>query len=146
MEFTQSYPPVYPLIPSTFGECFQFFKSINELYEYDPSTLDKRYPMPQFKGLATGKILGVANRYIALLVFRLYTLQFYPYGVDYVFSLPNTPDNLQDVKKEKDYIIILRGNADMVAENKLNLKCIGIDDFNLIIKKIRHNYSVQVKK
>lgn len=146
LEFTQSYPPVYPLIPSTFGECFQFFKSINELYEYDPSTLDKRYPMPQFKGLATGKILGVANRYIALLVFRLYTLQFYPYGVDYVFSLPNTPDNLQDVKKEKDYIIILRGNADMVAENKLNLKCIGIDDFNLIIKKIRHNYSVQVKK
>ena len=108
LSFTQSQPPVYPLVPSTLTECFEMLSYLNGIYTNYPFLLDRRYPMPQLKGITSGKILGAANTYIALLTYRLYALPYYPFGVGYVFSLPAAPQNSMDIHKEKDNIDALK--------------------------------------
>lgn len=108
LSFTQSQPPVYPLVPSTLTECFEMLSYLNGIYTNYPFLLDRRYPMSQLKGIIGGKILGAANTYIALLTYRLYTLPYYPFGVGYVFSIPSAPHNSQDIHTERDNIEILK--------------------------------------
>lgn len=108
LSFTQSQPQVYPLVPSTLTECFEMLSYMNGIYTNYPFLLDRRYPMPQLKGITGGKILGAANTYIALLTYRLYALPYYPFGVGYVFSLPAVPQNSMDIHKEKDNIDALK--------------------------------------
>lgn len=108
LSFTQSQPPVYPLVPSTLTECFEMLSYLNGIYTNYPFLLDRRYPMPQLKGITGGKILGAANTYIALLTYRLYDLSYYPFGVGYVFSIPSAPHKSQDIHTERENIEILK--------------------------------------
>ena len=49
LSFTQSQPPVYPLVPSTLTECFEMLSYLNGIYTNYPFLLDKRYPIPTGK-------------------------------------------------------------------------------------------------
>lgn len=97
LSFTKSQPPAYPLIPSTLADCLKMLSYLNGIYTNYPFLLDRRYPMPKLKGITSGKILGAANTYIALLTYRLYALPYYPFGVRYVFSIPDAPPNSMDI-------------------------------------------------
>lgn len=145
LSFTQSEPPVYPLVPSTLGECFRMFSSLNNLYRENPFVLDQRYPMPQLRGLATGKILGAANSYIALLAYRLYALPQYPYGVEYVFGLPAIPNNSHDLRMAEDDMGALKINIEQVTNNSEYLKLIGIGDIKHCISQINQQYHSRIK-
>lgn len=145
LSFTQSDSPTYPLVPSTLGECFRVFTSLSNLYRDNPFVLDQRYPMPQFRGLATGKILGAANMYIALLTYRLYTLPWYPYGVEYVFSLPAIPANSHDIQKAKEDMIALKYCIEQVAFRAEYLEIIGLGDIKQRISKINEQYHSDIK-
>lgn len=120
LSFTQSQPPVYPLVPSTLTECFEMLSYLNGIYTNYPFLLDRRYPMSQLKGIIGGKILGAANTYIALLTYRLYTLPYYPFGVGYVFSIPSAPHNSQDIHTERDNIEILKFCIKKIESKKLS--------------------------
>lgn len=145
LSFTQSLPPAYPLIPSTLAECFEMFSYLNRIYTNYPFLLDRRYPMPQLKGIISGKILGAANTYIALLTYRLYALPYYPFGVGYVFSLPATPQNSMDIHKEKDNIDALKFCIRKIESKKEYLSCIDIVHITEVISNINRNYHEKVK-
>lgn len=145
LSFTQSQPPVYPLVPSTLTECFEMLSYLNGIYTNYPFLLDKRYPMPQLKGITSGKILGAANTYIALLTYRLYALPYYPFGVGYVFSLPAAPQNSMDIHKEKDNIDALKFCIRKIESKKEYLKCIDIVHITEAISNINRNYHEKVK-
>lgn len=145
LSFTQSLPPAYPLIPSTLAECFEMFSYLNRLYTNYPFLLDRRYPMPQLKGIISGKILGAANTYIALLTYRLYALPYYPFGVGYVFSLPATPQNSMDIHKEKDNIDALKFCIRKIESKKEYLSCIDIVHITEAISNINRIYHEKVK-
>lgn len=145
LSFTQSQPPVYPLVPSTLTECFEMLSYLNGIYTNYPFLLDKRYPMPQLKGITSGKILGAANTYIALLTYRLYALPYYPFGVGYVFSLPAAPQNSMDIHKEKDNIDALKFCIRKIESKKEYLKCIDIVHITEAISNINRIYHEKVK-
>lgn len=144
LSFTQSDSPTYPLVPSTLGECFRMFSTLNNLYRENPFVLDQRYPMPQLRGLATGKILGVANMYIALLVYRLYTLPQYPFGVEYVFGLPAIPNNSRDIQKAKENMMVFKYCIDQVANRTEYLEIIDLGDIKQRIIKINQKYQSKI--
>lgn len=145
LSFTQSQPPVYPLVPSTLTECFEMLSYLNGIYTNYPFLLDRRYPMPQLKGITSGKILGAANTYIALLTYRLYALPYYPFGVGYVFSLPAAPQNSMDIHNEKDNIDALKFCIRKIESKKEYLKCIDIVHITEAISNINRNYHEKVK-
>ena len=136
LSFTQSQPQVYPLVPSTLTECIEMLSYLNGIYTNYPFLLDRRYPMPQLKGITSGKILGAANTYIALLTYRLYALPYYPFGVGYVFSLPAAPQNSMDILKEKDNIDALKFCIRKIESKKDYLKCIDFVDISAAISNI----------
>lgn len=145
LSFTQSQPPEYPLVPSTLTECFEMLSYLNGIYTNYPFLLDRRYPMPQLKGITGGKILGAVNTYIALLTYRLYALPYYPFGVGYVFSLPAAPQNSMDIHKEKDNIDALKFCIRKIESKKEYLKCIDIVHITEAISNINRNYHEKVK-
>jgi hypothetical protein len=145
LSFTQSQPQVYPLVPSTLTECIEMLSYLNGIYTNYPFLLDRRYPMPQLKGITSGKILGAANTYIALLTYRLYALPYYPFGVGYVFSLPAAPQNSMDILKEKDNIDALKFCIRKIESKKDYLKCIDFVDISAAISNINRVYKEKVK-
>lgn len=146
LSFTQNQPPSYPLVPSTLGECFRMFSSLNNLYLESPFVLDQRYPMPQLRGLSTGKIIGAANMFIALLAYRLYTLPQYPFGVEYVFGIPAVPDNSQDIQKAKEDMLALKYCIEQVSYRTEYLEIIGLGDIKQRISYINQRNNSQIKK
>ncbi len=145
LSFTQSKPPTYPLIPSTLPECLKYFSSIHNLYESTPFVIEQRYPMPQLRGLSGGKILGTASLLMALLVYRLYTLPIYTFGVEHVFSLPIPPDNSLDIQNEKDNVSNLKRIIDYLADKPEYLKCIELDNLKQRIEKINQQYGSSIE-
>ena len=145
LSFTQSQPQVYPLVPSTLTECFEMLSYLNGIYTNYPFLLDRRYPMPQLKGITSGKILGAANIYIALLTYRLYALPYYPFGVGYVFSLPAVPQNSMDIHKEKVNIDALKFCIRKIESKKEYLRCIDIVHITEAISNINRIYHEKVK-
>lgn len=143
--FTQNQPPTYPLVPSTLGECFRMFSLLNSLYKERPFVLDQRYPMPHLRGLSTGKIIGAANMFIALLAYRLYTLPQYPFGVEYVFGIPAVPDNSQDIQKAKEDMLALKYCIEQVSYRTEYLEIIGLGDIRQRIIKINEQYHSNIK-
>ena len=145
LSFTQSQPPVYPLVPSTLTECFEMLSYLNGIYTNYPFLLDRRYPMSQLKGITGGKILGAANTYIALLTYRLYALPYYPFGVGYVFSIPTAPQNSQDIHTERDNIEILKSCIKKIESQKDYLRSIDFVDISDAISDINRVYKEKVK-
>lgn len=145
LSFTQSQPPVYPLVPSTLTECFEMLSYLNGIYTNYPFLLDRRYPMPQLKGITGGKILGAANTYIALLTYRLYDLSYYPFGVGYVFSIPSAPHKSQDIHTERENIEILKFCIKKIESKKDYLKCLDFIEVSDAISNINRVYKEKVK-
>ena len=145
LSFTKSQPPAYPLIPSTLADCLKMLSYLNGIYTNYPFLLDRRYPMPKLKGITSGKILGAANTYIALLTYRLYALPYYPFGLRYVFSIPDAPPNSMDIHNEKDNIDALKFCIRKIESKKEYLKCIDIVHITEAISNINRNYHEKVK-
>ena len=56
LNFTQSYPPTYPLIPSDIAYCCLVFNKLNQIEETDNITLNGLFQMPGMDGISDGKI------------------------------------------------------------------------------------------
>ena len=127
MFYTQTQPPSYPLVPSNLADILNWFEFLNEERLWDITYYEGRYPMPDMHGITGGKILGAANNYVALLVYRLYVLQ-YPYGRDFAFRTMGLPDNQAKLAKYKQDLNVLQIWLKRIEKDELALKVIRIMD------------------
>lgn len=141
LSFTNTLPPKYPLIPSTFKDIFNTYV---ELSEKNENFYLMRYPM---KGMNLGAgeeyaIEGELLRYISLLMIRLYSVDDY----NITFSDPMAfPDHGRTVEENKRIIsqvevIIQRVKQWEKDKTGIQERC-GLDPIG--IKKaieILHNY------
>lgn len=132
MFYTQSQPPSYPLVPSTLADLLKVFEYLNEDRLWDITYFEERYPMPNMHGITGGKILGAANCYIALLVYRLYVLE-HPYGKDFAFRTLGLPDNQARLTKYKRDLDTLSYWLERIKDNKEALASIRVYDIDAII-------------
>ena len=56
LSFTQTEPPSYPLVPSTFSEILDVFNSVNHNISINPAYYESRYRMPKMQGSQKGKL------------------------------------------------------------------------------------------
>ena len=97
LSYTNTEPPSYPLIPSKLSSVIDVFNNINNKNFTNPFYFESRYQMPNMHGITEGKIVGAANMFLALLVYRLYVIH-WAYGQDYVLNSINLPDNLLELE------------------------------------------------
>lgn len=142
--YTESQPPSYPLVPSTMADCISVFENLNSKRDIELFSMEDAFPMPNFDGLSYGKILGVTNSLIALLIYRLYTLPSYFYGVDWVFRFPNQPKNIKDINGLKDTMTSLKYYLDKIKSDEALQKVLEITDIDGNIKRINTMYKTSL--
>lgn len=120
LSFTQTEPPSYPLVPSTFSEILDVFNSVNHNISINPAYYESRYRMPKMHGITEGKIAGAANCYLALLAYRIYAIR-WNYGHEFVLNtgaLPNTLSELaslgNNLKRFKYWIERIRDDQELL--------------------------------
>ncbi len=131
MFYTQSQPPTYPLVPSNLADILKMFEHLNEYKLWDITYYEERYPMPNMHGITGGKILGAANCYMALLVYRLYVL-IYPYGREFAFRTVGLSDNQAKLAKYKRDLDTLRYWLEKIKDNKEALSSIRVTSIDEI--------------
>lgn len=134
MFYSQTQPPTYPLVPSTLAEILVAFEKLNEDRLWDISYFESRYPMPNMHGITGGKILGAANCYMALLVYRLYMID-YPYGHELVFRTLGLPNNQSELAKYKRDLDSLNYWLEKIKNNKEALEATRISDIGDIAEE-----------
>lgn len=144
MFYTQSQPPTYPLVPSNLADILRVFENLNEEKIWDITYYEERYPMPNMHGITGGKILGAANCYMALLVYRLYVL-FYPYGRDFAFRTMGLPENQAQLAKYKRDLDVLSNWLEKIKNNKEALTSIRVSDIEVIVGTVENSASDRVK-
>lgn len=130
--YTQSQPATYPLVPSDLAHILTLFGYLNEDRLWEVTYYEERYPMPNMHGITGGKILGAANFYLALLIYRLYVID-YPYGRDIVFRVMGLPDNQAKLAKYKRDLDTLKYWIERIKNNKEALASIRVNDVNEIL-------------
>lgn len=127
--YTQSQPPSYPLVPSTLSSILQILKYLNEERLWDITYFESRYPMPNMHGITGGRILGAANCFLALLVYRLYVLD-YPYGKDYVFRSMGLPDSQAELARYSGNLDVLKFWLGKIKNNREALAVIRLPNMD----------------
>lgn len=129
--FTQSIPPSYPLVPSQLSNILKVYEYLNEERLWDITYFEARYPMPNMHGITGGKILGAANCFMALLVYRLYVLD-YPFGRNLVFSAKGLPDSQAELTRYKRDLDVMKFWLAKIKDNKDALATIRLTSINEI--------------
>ena len=145
LNFTQSQPPSYPLVPSTVAAVCSAFMKLHRDSHKDPLFLERMFPMPGVNGISDGKILGSAYEYLSLLMFRIYTLQL-PYGARSAMSVPPIPIELGDLSVMKEEMEILLRWLGSTRKNKKLLGIVGIDDWNETLEWARSSYGEMISE
>lgn len=127
--YTQSQPPSYPLVPSSLASILDSFEYLNKDRFLDITYFEQRYPMPNMHGITGGKIVGAANCFMALLVYRLYVLD-YPYGRESVFRAISLPNNQAQLAKYKRDLGILNNWLEKIKDNNEALAAIRLKDID----------------
>ena len=88
LSLTNSIPEEYPLVPSTVSEIFQALNTIHDTTNKPGNFAyyESKYPMPKMHGISEGRILGAINLYLALLMYRVFTLP-HNYGEEHALSI-----------------------------------------------------------
>lgn len=123
--YTQSQPPSYPLVPSKLSSILQILEYLNEEKLWDITYFESRYPMPNMHGITGGRILGAANCFLALLVYRLYVLD-YPYGKDNVFRSMSLPDSQAELARYRGDLDVLKFWLGKIKNNREALAVIRL--------------------
>lgn len=145
LAFTYSEPPSYPLVPSKISEVIAIFNQLNNYGRFAPFYFESKYQMPNMHGITDGKIIGAANRYLALLVYRIYAIR-WPYGSDTVLSAGGLPNTLSDLNALKESLKTLKRWLSQLPSDKELLEVAFIKDIeSAIAAKIEEGYTDVVK-
>ena len=132
-------PPTYPLVPSRMCHILQLLSSLNEKYESNPFYFEQRYPMPNMYGITGGRIIGAANFYLALLVYRLYAI-YWCHGVENVLGTGALPQSQGNLARWKNLLGSLENWLKEVHNNKELLETIHLNDFGSRLKSLQEDW------
>lgn len=140
LSFTQSIPPNYPLVPSTLRDIIDVFKRINRNICVNPFYFESMYQMPNMHGITDGKIVGAANCYLALLVYRIYRIN-WNFGPEYVLSTGALPNNLSELRELNDNLDALKYWLNSIKDDKELLNVVRFRSFDEEIADKKQGYS-----
>ncbi|WP_455523806.1 hypothetical protein [Porphyromonas endodontalis] len=125
LSFTQTEPPSYPLVPSTFSEIVGIFNRINYNISINPTYYESRYQMPKIHGITEGKIAGAANCYLALLAYRIYAIR-WDYGYGSVLNTGALPNTLSELATLSNNLDIFKYWLGRIRHDQELLQVVGI--------------------
>ena len=125
LSFTQTEPPSYPLVPSTFSEILDVFNSVNHNISINPTYYESRYQMPKMHGITEGKIAGAANCYLALLAYRIYAIR-WDYGYGSVLNTGALPNTLSELATLSNNLNIFKYWLGRIRHDQELLQVVGI--------------------
>lgn len=132
LAFTYSEPPSYPLVPSRISEIVTIFNQLNSYGRFAPFYFESKYQMPNMHGISDGKIIGAANRYLALLAYRIYAIR-WSYGSDTVLSAGGLPNTLSELNALKESLEALKRWLSQLTSDKELLEVVFIKDIDTAI-------------
>lgn len=125
LSFTQTEPPSYPLVPSTFSEIVGIFNRINYNISINPTYYESRYQMPKMHGITEGKIAGAANCYLALLTYRIYAIR-WDYGHEFVLNTGALPNTLSELASLRNNLKRFKYWIERIRHDQELLQVVGI--------------------
>lgn len=134
LSFTQSEPPSYPLVPSKLSEIIDIFNRINHNSFIDPFYYESRYQMPNMHGITEGKIVGAANCYLALLVYRIYVIR-WNYGYESVLNTGALPKTLAELNTLKDNLGVFKRWLERIKDKEELLNVVSFSSFDKEIEE-----------
>lgn len=125
LTFSQSSPPVYPLLPGTMDEIFYWFNHFSNVYKTLKEPIDRKYPFPGLDNL------GVSNRvnhniclYIAVLFIRQFSL--IPHYTYHNFKeFINLPAELSELYQLNERLDYFKNCIDKVLNNDQLMETLG---------------------
>lgn len=124
LSFTQTEPPSYPLVPSTFSEILDVFNSVNHNISINPAYYESRYRMPKMHGITEGKIAGAANCYLALLAYRIYAIR-WNYGHEFVLNTGALPNTLSELATLRGDLNLFKNCLERIKDDREILQVVG---------------------
>ena len=131
LTYTNSKPETYPLVPSTMSEILSAFVKINKRSDEPgmPYYYESKFSIPSMQGINDGRIVGAAYSYLALLMYRVYTLVWY-YGEDYALNtgMYTRGKYLSELSQWETAIQILKCWLEAVGKNEELLRVVNYTD------------------
>ncbi len=142
LNYTQSQPPDYCLLPDSMYEIFYWFAYFKEGYVNRVTPTDFKYPFPDIDNLGLSRqITFWICKYIALLFIRLYTLQ--PnYTYQNFTDQPVLPDEVLQLLKWQDSISYFVLCLEKVMEKEELLSELG---FTIIVQENRDQFETFIR-
>ena len=102
MNYTQSQPPKYVLVPERMQEIIERYMQIDRKEYVNPVYYEQRYWFPDIFGVNSDGVIRIwIKRYLAVLFIRQYTLFEY-YVNSNRLAMPKTPQSLSELNHWKD--------------------------------------------
>ena len=119
--YTRSFPPEYPLSPSTLEEIMELFQQLDNSPRWDFS-IEQYYPFMGMKGIVDWEIKGIVKRYLSLLFLRLFS----PFCIRLEVSL-DLPEELGTLISYEAHLNYIEGCISKLAEDE---KILALIQFN----------------
>ena len=138
--YSSSFPPSYPLVPSRMYDILQWLIEFNSKRLNDTFYYEQRYSMPNMHGITGGKIVDAANFYLALLVYRLYSI-YWTYGIQNVLGCGILPKSQKELSSFKDILNTLNKWLNTVYEDKNLLGAIHLVNIEDRLKTLKEQWN-----
>jgi hypothetical protein len=130
MNFTQSQPPKYVLVPERMQQVIEWYMQIDRWEYHNPVYYEQKYQFPDIYGVnADGTIRMWIKRYLAVIFIRQYTLHKY-YIHSNPLTLPQPPENLSELNRWKGQLSSLDFFVNDYLSQRDVLEGLGLGQFS----------------
>ena len=140
LTYSSSQPEEYPLVPSRLADIINIFIRLETLSMKNIIAYEAKYTMYQMDGIVHNNVMGGAYMYLTLLIYRLFTINWY-YGAKIVLSTPSLSNDLNELAKTRDVINIVLYWIEQIDGESRVLKCLDDRNFLSIYQEKRNKYS-----
>jgi hypothetical protein len=130
MNFTQSQPPKYVLVPEKMQQVIERYMQIGNWKYHNPFYYEQKYWFPDNYGVNSDGIIRMwIKQYLAILFIRQYTLHEH-YVNSNTLVMPKVPENLSELNRWKDELRSLEYFVNDYLSQKDILENLGLEQFN----------------
>lgn len=137
--FTNSEPATYPLVPSRLYDILFWMEKLNTKENNQIFYYEQRYPMPNMHGITGGRIVAAANYYLALLIYRLYTIHWY-YGMEHVLGTGVLYRTQYELSIFKNLLTTLEFWLENISRDEDLLGVLHLEDFEGRIRTLKEQW------
>lgn len=137
LEYSQSQPPKYVLLPETMTQIFLWFEHFRNEFKHN-TPIDLRYNFPELDNLGNRRQINYwICCYIATLFLRQYSLYQY-YSFQDFKALPNLPDDVLELSNWLDSVSFFERCLSNILSNK---ELIADLEFEKLVEAKKDNFS-----